>query len=207
MHRTNDPPCLAGRCKCTPPPRLNTQDLRQAVKPALLHVEGGRACDLPHPPWHSSDLGYTQGIGPVDGWVGEGSHKVWMMERAPLLQVPCRASVLRVRVGVSGAEPGYTCGRRRASVCRGGVCVDVVCLCAVLLCVCLGLGRQEPGAGSGLSPECVLVSLPAGHGASQCFAFLCCGCAAARNAHTCDAWGILSAWVTVRCVDRVVLVS
>lgn len=49
--------------------------------------------------------------------------------------VRSRASVLHVRVGVSGAELGYTCGWLCASMRGGRLCVCLWYACAQVFCV------------------------------------------------------------------------
>lgn len=89
---------------------------------------------------------------------------LWLEGRGP--GVPrLRASILHVRVGVSGAELGYRCGWLCASMWGRGslcVCVCVMCLRAGFVCVCLGLYVRSLGLALGISAlsVCVFVCRP-----------------------------------------------
>lgn len=84
----------------------------------------------------------------------EGSWMLWLEGRGP--GVPRQASVLCVRVGVSGAEREYRCGWC-VRQCVGDVCVRTVC-CSQVVCVSAwALYVRSLGLALGISAVCVFV--------------------------------------------------
>lgn len=128
------------------------------------------------------------------GPAGEKALSVVVGEEEPWGASP--ASVLHVRVGVSGAELGYTCGWLCASMRGGRVCVCVYDVPVRRFCVCLPRPCTSE-ARAWLRDLCcvcvrVCVSLYAGCVVFLVRLFFCLCTRVAYNAHKCLTLGFVS---------------